>query len=116
MSAITSALKYEDDEDDEAVEGMDEDASDQEDEEDDDEDDDDNEEDENSPMWSLFETVRTHTNNQGYALSDPFRKLPSKRYYPDYYKEIKNPISLFQIRSKLKVGEKSQAVITKILY
>ena len=40
----------------------------------------------------------------GHSLSEPFWKLPSKRYYPDYYKEIKNPVSLSQIRNKLKVS------------
>jgi protein polybromo-1 len=100
MSAITSALKYEDEEEDEEAEGMEEDDSDQ---EDDDDDDDENEDEESSPLWTLFDAVSTFTNNTGYSLSDPFRKLPSKRFYPDYYKEIKNPISLFQIRTKLKV-------------
>lgn len=39
----------------------------------------------------------------GQELSEPFWNLPSKRYYPDYYKEIKNPLSLNQIGKKLKV-------------
>nr|CAD7402573.1 unnamed protein product [Timema poppensis] len=38
-------------------------------------------------------------------ISEPFWKLPSKRYYPDYFKEIKNPVSLFQIKKKLKRGD-----------
>lgn len=41
----------------------------------------------------------------GAYLSEPFWKLPSKRYYPDYYKEIKNPLSLGQIGKKLKNGD-----------
>lgn len=37
----------------------------------------------------------------GNLLSEPFLKLPSRRRYADYYREIKNPISLSRIRSKL---------------
>jgi len=39
----------------------------------------------------------------GIRMSEYFWKLPSKRLYPDYYKMIKNPISLLQIRTKIKV-------------
>lgn len=42
----------------------------------------------------------------GVRMSEYFWKLPSKRLYPDYYKMIKNPISLLQIRTKIKVVEK----------
>lgn len=41
--------------------------------------------------------------NLGNLLSDSFWKLPSKRYYPNYYHEIRNPLSLMQIGKKLKV-------------
>lgn len=34
-------------------------------------------------------------------MSEPFWKLPSRRFYSDYYKEIKNPLALTQIRKKL---------------
>lgn len=34
-------------------------------------------------------------------MSNPFWKLPSRRFYPDYYREIKNPMSLGQIKRKL---------------
>lgn len=37
-------------------------------------------------------------------MSEYFWKLPNKRWYADYYKMIKNPISLLQIRSKIKVA------------
>ncbi len=37
----------------------------------------------------------------GNLLCEPFLKLPSRRRYADYYREIKNPISLSRIRSKL---------------
>ncbi|VEN56897.1 unnamed protein product [Callosobruchus maculatus] len=47
------------------------------------------------PQWRLFDTVQT------VPLSVPFWKLPSRKMYPDYYKEIKNPMSLGQIKRKL---------------
>lgn len=34
-------------------------------------------------------------------------KLPSRKYYPDYYKQIKTPISLNQIHARLRRGEYS---------
>lgn len=37
-------------------------------------------------------------------MSEPFWKLPSRRAYPDYYKEIKNPVSLNQIKNKIRRG------------
>ncbi|KAK9878876.1 hypothetical protein WA026_003705 [Henosepilachna vigintioctopunctata] len=54
-----------------------------------------------NPQWILFDTVKTATNNAGQYLSEPFWRLPSRRFYADYYKEIKNPLSLTQIRRKL---------------
>ncbi|XP_044019978.1 protein polybromo-1 isoform X3 [Aphidius gifuensis] len=56
-------------------------------------------------QWQLFQTIRTAPNSQGIRMSEFFWKLPSKRNYPDYYKTIKYPISLLQIRSKIKKGE-----------
>ncbi|XP_011065297.1 PREDICTED: protein polybromo-1 isoform X2 [Acromyrmex echinatior] len=58
-----------------------------------------------NPQWQLFQTIRTAPNNQGVRMSEYFWKLPSKRLYPDYYKTIKNPISLLQIRTKIKKCE-----------
>ncbi|XP_026831166.1 protein polybromo-1 isoform X10 [Ooceraea biroi] len=58
-----------------------------------------------NPQWQLFQTIRTAPNTQGIRMSEYFWKLPSKRLYPDYYKMIKNPISLLQIRTKIKKGE-----------
>ncbi|XP_077514514.1 protein polybromo isoform X34 [Amblyomma americanum] len=55
----------------------------------------------NSPMWHLLEAVRSYQ-SQGYFLSEPFIKLPSKKHYPDYYREIKQPISLNKIAAKIK--------------
>lgn len=54
-----------------------------------------------NPQWKLFEAVRTVTGNNGVPLAEPFWRLPSRRFYPDYYREIKNPVSLTQIRRKL---------------
>ncbi|XP_063981856.1 protein polybromo-1 isoform X1 [Diachasmimorpha longicaudata] len=77
-----------------------------EDEESDDEEDESAEADESdNAQWQLFQTIRTAPNSQGVRMSEFFWKLPSKRMYPDYYKMIKNPISLLQIRSKIKKGE-----------
>lgn len=58
-----------------------------------------------SPLWQLFDTVKNLKNNSNVLLSENFWKLPSRRYYPDYYKEIKNPVSLSQIKAKLKKGD-----------
>ncbi|ENN78044.1 hypothetical protein HUJ04_006145 [Dendroctonus ponderosae] len=54
-----------------------------------------------NPQWKLLETVWRLEGSNGQPLSEPFWKLPSRRIYPDYYKEIKNPLSLTQIRAKL---------------
>lgn len=54
-----------------------------------------------NPQWKLLETVWRLEGSNGQPLSEPFWKLPSRRIYPDYYKEIKNPLSLAQIRTKL---------------
>src|SRR5699024_9902254 len=43
------------------------------------------------PQWILFNAVRDTPH------SEPFIRLPSRRAYPDYYEEIKCPISLAQI-------------------
>ena len=51
-------------------------------------------------MWSLFDYLKDlrHANQ---TIIDPFVKLPSKRAYPDYYEEIKKPIALSIIKTKL---------------
>ncbi|XP_018417975.1 PREDICTED: protein polybromo-1 [Nanorana parkeri] len=58
-----------------------------------------------NPLYQLYETVRSCRNNQGQLIAEPFFQLPSKKKYPDYYQQIKNPISLYQIRNKLKNQE-----------
>jgi len=55
----------------------------------------------NNPQWQLYEAVRCHTSAAGIALSDPFMRLPNRRFYPDYYQEIKQPMSLSKIKSKI---------------
>ncbi|KAJ3603092.1 hypothetical protein NHX12_030836 [Muraenolepis orangiensis] len=57
------------------------------------------------PVFQLYDAVRSCRNNQGQLLSEPFMMLPSRREYPDYYQQIKTPISLQQIRDKMKQGE-----------
>ncbi|XP_054159382.1 protein polybromo-1-like isoform X2 [Oppia nitens] len=59
---------------------------------------------ENNPQWQLFEAICNHSTPAGTALSDPFMRLPSRRFYPDYYQEIKRPMSLAKIRAKIKTG------------
>ncbi|XP_033483560.1 polybromo 1, like isoform X5 [Epinephelus lanceolatus] len=56
----------------------------------------------NNPIFQLYEAVRGARNNQGQVFSEPFQQLPSRREYPDYYQQIKQPISLQQIRAKMK--------------
>lgn len=51
-----------------------------------------------NPVFQLFEAVRGARNSQGQIFSDPFQQLPSRREYPDYYQQIKQPICLQQIR------------------
>uniref|UniRef100_A0A8D0GFS1 Protein polybromo-1 n=1 Tax=Sphenodon punctatus TaxID=8508 RepID=A0A8D0GFS1_SPHPU len=58
-----------------------------------------------NPLYQLYDTVRSCRNNQGQLISEPFFHLPSKKKYPDYYQQIKIPISLQQIRTKLKNHE-----------
>ncbi|XP_020652340.2 protein polybromo-1 isoform X1 [Pogona vitticeps] len=58
-----------------------------------------------NPLYQLYDTVRNCRNNQGQLIAEPFFHLPSKKKYPDYYQQIKTPISLQQIRTKLKNHE-----------
>ncbi|KAL0811417.1 hypothetical protein ABMA28_009820 [Loxostege sticticalis] len=61
-------------------------------------------ENEDSPQWKLLESIKNHLGPNGTPMSEPFWKLPSRRAYPDYYKEIKNPVSLNQIKNKIRRG------------
>lgn len=41
------------------------------------------------------------------TIADPFIKLPSKKFYPDYYSIIKEPISINVIQKRLDAGQYS---------
>lgn len=62
-------------------------------------------EDEDDPMYKLYEFVRSYKNSNDVRLSDPFMRLPNRRYYPDYYDEIKRPTTLGKIKSKIKSNQ-----------
>ncbi|XP_012684837.2 polybromo 1, like isoform X5 [Clupea harengus] len=57
------------------------------------------------PVFLLYQVIRGARNPQGQLLAEPFLQLPSRREYPDYFQQIKQPISLQQIREKMKNGE-----------
>lgn len=113
MSAVTAALQSEDEEDSDLDEDTVTDSQ-------------SNADGPDNPRWQLYNAVRSANGSQGKnmsiiyyqkygienlfkninlgnLLSDSFWKLPSKRYYPNYYHEIRNPLSLMQIGKKLKV-------------
>ncbi|MCP9263522.1 Polybromodomain protein [Dirofilaria immitis] len=58
----------------------------------------------NEPKWILYWTIRNEPNpaDPETNLADPFLELPSKSWYPDYFDEISEPMSLFMINKKLK--------------
>ncbi|KAI5696147.1 hypothetical protein M8J75_008836 [Diaphorina citri] len=64
-------------------------------------------EDPNSPLWQVYDAIRNAKTQGGGNLSEPFLKLPAKRYNPDYYRIIKNPRSLLTIGKTLKSGHYS---------
>ncbi|WFD30454.1 hypothetical protein MSPP1_001475 [Malassezia sp. CBS 17886] len=49
--------------------------------------------------------MELHDARDGDALTAPFLKLPSRRQYPDYYVVIKRPITLADVRNRLKQHE-----------
>ncbi|XP_056606177.1 polybromo 1, like isoform X1 [Triplophysa dalaica] len=57
------------------------------------------------PILLLYQAVRGARSVSGQLLAEPFLQLPSRREYPDYYQQIKNPVSLQQIREKMKNGD-----------
>ncbi|XP_071960980.1 protein polybromo-1-like isoform X2 [Antedon mediterranea] len=59
----------------------------------------------NDVLHVLFDIIVKQKNSIGQFISEPFFRLPSRRHYPDYYEEIKNPMGLGKIRSKLKSGK-----------
>lgn len=46
-----------------------------------------------------------HHNAPGAPLGESLWKLPNRRFHPEYYTHVKKPISMAQIRNKLKKGE-----------
>nr|CAB3264682.1 protein polybromo-1 [Phallusia mammillata] len=49
----------------------------------------------------FYNAVVNFRNPNGHTIADPFVRLPNKRFYPMYYEEIENPISLKIIRKKI---------------
>ncbi|KAJ8259784.1 hypothetical protein GJAV_G00173420 [Gymnothorax javanicus] len=58
-----------------------------------------------NPIFQLYEAIRGGRNSQGKLIAEPFLQLPSRKDYPDYFLQIKQPISLQQIRNKMKNNE-----------
>ncbi|PIC49976.1 hypothetical protein B9Z55_000106 [Caenorhabditis nigoni] len=56
------------------------------------------------PMWKVYWAVR-NAMDKDVPLADNFLELPCKESYPDYYDEIKQPVSLFMINKRLKNGQ-----------
>lgn len=55
--------------------------------------------------FTLFvEYIYIDPNALGAPLGEALWKLPNKRFHPEYYNQIKKPISMAQIRNKLKKG------------
>ncbi|KAL8620376.1 hypothetical protein ACOMHN_013001 [Nucella lapillus] len=92
LSAVCAALKYQSEDDDTASSQMDFEG-------------DSDMEDEDSPFWIIYRTVKNHKMPDGEELSQPFCKLPSKKFYPDYYHEIKKPMSLYNVRKKIRASQ-----------
>ncbi|XP_025107191.1 protein polybromo-1-like isoform X11 [Pomacea canaliculata] len=92
LSAVCAALRYQSEDDDTASSQMDFEG-------------DSDGEESDSPFWALYFAVKNYTSSEGEILSQPFLKLPSKKFYPDYYKEIKKPMSLYNVRKKIKAGQ-----------
>ncbi|XP_062842241.1 protein polybromo-1 isoform X2 [Trichomycterus rosablanca] len=58
-----------------------------------------------NPIFRMYEAIRGGRNSQGQLIAEPFLQLPPRKDYPDYYQQISQPISLQQIREKLKNNE-----------
>lgn len=92
LTAIATSLQYESE-------------AEEEEEVDEDDDGDQNPVDANDLQWQLYLCVVRHKTNQDYQLAEPFLRLPSRKSYPDYYKEILHPMSLLNIRSRIRAGQ-----------
>ncbi|KAM9443718.1 protein polybromo-1 isoform 2-T3 [Clarias gariepinus] len=58
-----------------------------------------------NPIFQMYEAIRGGRNSQGQLIAEPFLQLPSRKDYPDYFQQINQPISLQQIRDKMKNNE-----------
>lgn len=58
-----------------------------------------------NPIFQMYEAIRGGRNSQGQLIAEPFLQLPPRKDYPDYYQQISQPISLQQIRDKMKNNE-----------
>ena len=56
-----------------------------------------------SPLWALYTFVAHYKNAAGQLMSEPFNRMPNRKFYPDYYDEIETPISLLKIKTKIRV-------------
>jgi protein polybromo-1 len=54
--------------------------------------------------YQLYSFVRHYKDPQGARLADPFMRMPNRRFYPDYYTEIKKPTSLGKINGKIRLN------------
>ncbi|CAO3590460.1 unnamed protein product [Absidia cylindrospora] len=55
-------------------------------------------------LVDIFNSIRKNTDNTHRIYSELFEELPSREKYPDYYKLIKNPISLAMIEDKMRAN------------
>lgn len=53
----------------------------------------------------LDELCKLTASSDGHIISEIFLDLPPKKVYPDYYQIIKKPVSINQLRKKLKQGK-----------
>ncbi|KAK2717362.1 hypothetical protein QYM36_006224 [Artemia franciscana] len=55
------------------------------------------------PLWQLFTELRNYSVNH-FKPSELFLRLPSKRWFPDFYTSTENLVSFSSIRKKLLAG------------
>ena len=63
-----------------------------------------------SPLWALYTFVAHYKNAAGQLMSEPFNRMPNRKFYPDYYDEIETPISLLKIKTKIRVRRRLRPV------
>ncbi|KAL3312157.1 hypothetical protein Ciccas_009257 [Cichlidogyrus casuarinus] len=55
-----------------------------------------------SPKWAMLKLIERVTQQEN---SSNFLRLPSRKVYPDYYEDIKEPVCLYMIKRKIKNNE-----------